>query len=340
MILGSVLLFVVLVLYVGTVSTLANLHGSDAAGNGLAQVFGVAMTIALWIALGILLAVALAKGQAPRWSAIIASLMVPASGAAALSTAWLLADNFYRSKWPLVVPALAPLLLCAIAAWLLYPAFRSLLPTTTVSTITWAAVGTLSVLPWPTVLYRSRHGAEDRAAAAAAWKAGEPARLEAERQARQQAFRRLGPETPLRDWLEYCSPGDELRAAAFAAIRRSPRRQADAEAMINGGLGYFWDDLPELDLQPTEPIKMGAKKFLREKIADLEPRDPTDPPSFAYLVERIDPYLLAIRWISENHCGCEVEIAHLIAVVRKYSPCPKRERVLAFLAGTVSPPGS
>src|SRR5258706_4360816 len=105
-------------LWVALVANVATFGQSDPAGRGLADSFASLTVIALWIVLAILVAVAATKGRAPGWTKVALLILVPASGAAALGALYLLSSHAVSpAKWPIVVPALAPLCLIAYALW-------------------------------------------------------------------------------------------------------------------------------------------------------------------------------------------------------------------------------
>jgi hypothetical protein len=328
---GALLLLLTIILYVGTVANLTTIHDSDPAGNSLSQAYAVFMVIALWILLAALLVVAGLKGEMPRWAPLAAVLLLPASGAAALAAVRLLSDAFYRAQWPIVIPAVSPLVIIAFALWAYLPAFRGAVPATAASAISGTIILLLSIAPWPAVAYRARHGGADRSKAEAARQADEPRRVEEERRRNLEAFHKLTSESELEEWLRFRTPGNELREQALEGIRRLPRRQADAELMIARRLDYFWDDVPQLDLAATPVICEGARAFLRERARDIQPALPSDPPSFSAMVERVEPYLPTMQWLVDQHCDCDAELAALEATVRIYPDSPVRSRFLSAL---------
>lgn len=294
--LGVVLPLVALLLNVGWVANLTSMHSSDPAGNALSQAYAAVMAVGLWVLLAALMLFAGLNGEMPRWAMALAWILVPASGAAALAAVQLLSDSFYQARWPLVVPVLAPLLLVGFALWAYLPSLHRAVPAPTASVVSWAAIAILSIVPWPAVRYRASHRTADQARAEAQRKADEPRRLEKERQQNLAAFRKLTPESELAEWLEFRSPGNELRQQALEAIRHLARRQADAEQMIQRRLDYFWDDLPEFDLAATPIICERARVFLRERAQDIQPKNPDQPPQFRYLIDRVEPYLVTMKW--------------------------------------------
>jgi hypothetical protein len=128
---GMVLLVLAAVLYVGTLAAAFDLNAGDAAGNGLAYVWAVFLSIGLWVVLAALMILAAAKGLLPRWTHWAALVLTPACAAGCLGAIELAA---HRLKWPLSIPVLAPLLVAAALRW---PA-------------AWAPAAVLAVLPWIT----------------------------------------------------------------------------------------------------------------------------------------------------------------------------------------------
>jgi hypothetical protein len=321
------------VLWMWSMACLGNLHGSDAAGNGLAIAFGVIASIALWIVLLILLSVSAAKGGWPAWTIWAAFVLVPACATADFIAINLLNDTFYKAKWPIVIPQVAPWLLIAYAVWAYYPSLRALLPSGITSAAVWGAILILSLLPWPQYLYRSKHRAEDQARAEAEFKASEPQRIEAARQARLDALNKLGPDSDLHEYLDFAGPQDELREQAFERIRHLERRQSDAEALFREGYIYLERDLPELDLQATPPICEGALKYFLTKLDDLRPRtdDPHRP--FKNVQEFIVPYMPGLKWMVEHKCDCGATLDEMDKIARGYDDSPERTQFLAEIAG-------
>src|SRR5262249_42323223 len=137
---------------------------SDPAGNALSQSFAFLTTVALWLFLAARLIAARMKGGMPRWASVAAFVLVPASGAAAVGAVSLLTDLFYNSKWPAVVPALAPPLIIAAALWAFVPDLGGFISTSYANAFTWSAA----------MVYRNLHREADRAKAAVVHIANEP----------------------------------------------------------------------------------------------------------------------------------------------------------------------
>jgi hypothetical protein len=164
----------------------------------------------------------------------------------------------------------------------------------------------LSIAPWPTMRYRSRHRATDQVDA-------EARRIVVDREENRAAFHKLTQDSELSEWLAFRAPDNPLRVQALEGIRRLPRRQADAEELMRRGLDSFWEDVPELDLQATPVICERARHFLLER------------------AERIEPYLPTFQWLVDQHCKCDPELAAIETAVQIYPDSPERNRVLAAL---------
>jgi hypothetical protein len=308
--LQPIVLILALLAYALSLAAITSMHSSDAAGNGLAQAWAVFVSLGLWVLLGILVLTA-------RWK-LVTLVLFGACAAANIAAVALLMDNFYRARWPLVVPAASPLLIIALAMW--PPAAPTAL---------WTALAALSLVPWPAHLYRSRYGTRDRAQAAAAWKAGEPQRIEQERLQNIAAFDKLNDDSPLSDWLAFTN--SELRERAWERIRRLKRRQQDAETMMRQRMDYIVRDLPELDLEPTPVICEGSRRCLRELVRDMRPSPNNRGRIYFTDAARIQEYKGGIEWIARHGCPLNDELAELETVLGEYQDTPERAKFLAFV---------
>lgn len=114
--------------------------GGDAAfGDAIASFFAV---VALWGVLAVLLIAGAVVGQMPRWSAVIAFILVPFSGV----SVFVAIDMCSRHIKPaVIVPIILPLLIVAYAMWARWPKLRAALPATAVSGVTWGVVFIVSL---------------------------------------------------------------------------------------------------------------------------------------------------------------------------------------------------
>jgi hypothetical protein len=327
-ILSGLLFLVTSVMYIATVAIASDLHGSDAAGNGMAQGFGLVAAIAQWVFLGTLVVLAAMRGTAPSWVTVCGPVAGIAAAASVFAGFNLLADNFYRAKWPMVVVAVPPLLILALVTWQLSGTLRNLLPAPAFPIALFTGVAILAALPWPSTIYRAKNRSRDLEAYAAA----APQREQQQKDVEREKLLSLTPESPLRDWLEFT--GDpELRAEAFAGIRKSPRRQSDAEQMFRMGFHYLLMYLPDLDLQSTAPVCEGSKRCLQEIAREMHPNPNSHGPIYFHDSQRIWEYRAGLEWLVKHGCNCGPEIDELDEVAHQYQDTPERQKFLDFLAG-------
>ncbi len=151
----SLILFgLAVVVWIGVVSLSATLNNSDAAGNGLSYSFGVLLAGVLWVLLAVLMLAVASRGVIPRAGALAALVLIPASGAAAVAAINLLRVRAGAGGWPIVVPALVPVLVLAYLLWASYPRIQAMVPERLATGIVWGAVLILAILPWPLVRAR------------------------------------------------------------------------------------------------------------------------------------------------------------------------------------------
>ena len=141
---GAFLLFAVAcALYVAMLANAATpLGGGEAAfSDAFASLF---LTFALWIVLALLLVNGGLMGEMPRWSAIVAVMLVPLSGIAAFVAIDMCSRHM---QWAIVFPATLPPLIAAYAIWARLPRLRAWLPSSSISRAAWIIVLVLSIAP-------------------------------------------------------------------------------------------------------------------------------------------------------------------------------------------------
>jgi len=108
-----------------TLATLADLAGSDAAGNAYAQAYAAIEIFILWGLLAVIAIIAAVKG-AMAWPAMLAAaILIPASGVVTFEALELLSrPRLPPFLWPLIIPALAPLLIMSFSIWALFTSLR------------------------------------------------------------------------------------------------------------------------------------------------------------------------------------------------------------------------
>lgn len=329
-----VLLFFVVaaLLWLGLVVTVATLNESDPAGNGLSQAYGVFMTIGLWVALALLLLVAGARGRLPAGVGLAAVMLVPLTGAATLAAIELLRHPASSvARWPIVIPALAPPLLMGWAAWALWPTLRGLVPVGVAGFGVGGLLLLIGLAPWPLLLSQGRQARARRAGVTAAFEAGQASAAAGQRRQDRARFDALAPDAPLWQWLEFTADGNALREEALAAIRRLPRRQADAEALLGRGHEQPLRELPALDLAPTPALCTAAVEFMRQDAERLR-RTAANQPLYSEIGPRLERFLPALRWLVERGCECEPALVEQEAAARHYPADVAARRYLNTLA--------
>lgn len=323
---AALLLIATILLYVAVVANIATMNDSDPAGNGLSYAYGVFLTVGLWVLMGLLMIAAAAWGDMPGWARLPAVILVPASGAAAL-TAMTLMRAPGGSTWPILIPALAPLLVVAQALSAFVPALRM---SRNAAAGIWSAVLVLALLPWPVTIARDRAATERRARIEAEYEAERVQRETTKREATREKFARLDANSPLWEWWDFTLPGSELRDQALAAMRTLPRRQVEAQSMLEGGFALPMSELPNLALEATPAFCLVARRFLRRHADSLRTGE-RDPIPYAVVAPRLETYLPGMRWLAANGCDCTDEFAAFEATARGYPDSPERRRFLATL---------
>jgi hypothetical protein len=136
-------------LWLALVATLLNLHSSDAAGNGLAQVYAVVNIVALWALLLVTVIIAMAGEGGPGWMKAGAALLTLLSGAAAIAAFTLLTGRGQDAmRWVAIVPIVTPPLLIAYALWAFIPSLRGAVPIATIALALGVPTLVLSLAPW------------------------------------------------------------------------------------------------------------------------------------------------------------------------------------------------
>jgi hypothetical protein len=325
---SSALTVIALSLWVFLVATVANLTTSDPAGNGLAEVYAVFTSFGLWALLALILIIAGIRGAMSARSIVCAVVLLPGSCIAAFAAIQILKDAS-GSRWTIVVPALAPPLLLVYAAWLYLPAARAMASPQLADGFTWGMLLLLAAAPWPKIL-QDRH--EARIATAEAnteWEVRRAQEIEDKREKLRAHFKRLGPDSPLWEWVNVVASDSEMREQAWKGIRKLARRQADAEMMLDRGWSFPILELPNLALEPTAGLCERARSFLRQRAEALHGSEPLP---YTVVAPRIEIYLPAMRWLVENHCNCASDLRAVEDAIRACPDSPERQNFLEEMA--------
>jgi hypothetical protein len=287
----SVLSAVSLLLWTLLLALLADLAGSDAAGNGLAQAFAAIATIVLWVLLAVLVLISWIKGQIPAPAALAAFILVPASGCAALMAMDLLSrPGVPPHLWPIIIPALVPPLIVAFCFWALVPPLRAVIPAGIAAGVVWGAVLVLGVSIVP--MDHIRNLADEKQVAKLA--------------KYDEDYARLPPDAPLWDLAPFLQTRNETKVGAvLERIRSLDQRQSQAEIMLDRGdfpLGY----LGRVDLDPTPVICDKARSLLRRRVEPLVLKT-SDSEPYSKIASEVADALAAMKWLVGYECSCDTE---------------------------------
>lgn len=316
---GAVVLVVIaLVLYAGFLANILGSRGTDAAGRGMAMGFAAIIGLVLWIVLAGLFALAYVNGRLPGWAVAAAVVVLPLSAIAAAAAAGLAEE---RGSWLMAAPILLPLLLMLYGLWGRLPAWHETFPVAITSAVLGGAIVLLTAVPLAVAAIEIMPDPARDAARAEQ----ERQRMEEMRRQEQQAreaeaakFGRLGPDSSLRDYLEYLPPGDPRSQAALAGARLVRSRALDAAALLREG---EIDDLPDLwrlDIDPAAVCEAyGAA--LQAAAAKID-RTRSDYIGVAIDLERQLPN---IKWLAAARCDIGEAVAFLETRVRAVSDSPR-----------------
>lgn len=270
------------------VTTLSNLTGSDAAGNGLAQAYAAIELIILWLLLAVVALLTFIHVGVESLSALAAYLLIPASGVFAVMTIGLLArPEVAPYLWPMVIPAGIPPLVIGYCLALPHVAPAAARWGTIAL---WSAVVGLCLCYWP--LSQSREGVEAQEQAAAQKYDADLAKLPAE--------------APLWEWTPFLGTRSDIKRDELVfRIRKLARRQSDAEIMLDRGdfpLGF----LADFDLKPTQAICDKARALLLKRVGPLAL---VKPQSKAYvdIAQPVADAVSAMEWLVGMGCSCDKE---------------------------------
>ena len=331
-ILAAIPALLAVLLWAALVATFFNLHSSDAAGNGLAQVYAVVNIVALWAVLLIVVVIGMASDGGPGWMKASAVLLTLFSGAAAMAALVLMTDRAGApATWALAIPIFVPPLLIAYAPWAYIAPLRKSLPVTTIALALGVPVLILSLSPWWPLVQRQQASAERRITNNARMMAQHATQDDDKRQSYFAKLASYTNETPLWDWLSLADRNSPVRDQALAAIHSLPRRQADAELMLARGMGWPLLELPNLNVEATPELCAKARATLSKRAQDFRPVHATPPP-FGMEARNIEMFFPAMQWLVTHNCDCTAELAEVATSVRAYPDLPERQNFLDRLA--------
>jgi hypothetical protein len=270
------------------ITSLSNLTGSDAAGNGLAQAYAAIELFVLWLLLAVIALFTFIHVGIESLAALAAYLLIPASGVVAVMSIGLLArPDVAPFLWPIIIPAgIPPLVIGYCLALPHLP--RAFARWGTI--FLWSAVVGLCLCYLP--LTKSREAVEAQEQAAA--------------QKYDEDLAKLAADAPLWDWTPFLATRSDIkRDEVIFRIRKLARRQADAEAMLDRGdfpLGF----LADFDLKPTPAICDKARALLMRRVEPLVLAKPRSKP-YADIAQQVADAVSAMDWLVGMGCSCNKE---------------------------------
>jgi hypothetical protein len=322
-----VLLGIAGVFYALMLANLVDIGNVEPGARGLDRAFAALSGLILWILLATLLVIGGVRGHMPLLAAMAAAILLPVSAVAAIA-----AEQLYEriGGWPILVPALLPLVFAFYALWARMPQLQKSFPPSSTSSFAGLAILVLTA-----------------GALAAKWGADQPdptqkARVAAEERARQEevqrqaqavriretaAFARLGPDSSLADYLPYLR--GEHAQEALVGIRLVKSRQADAIALLRQGRLADLEDLREFNIEPTPGLCQAYSNALAAAAAQVSPHLHADYMSAATELERQLPN---IRWLVGVRCDLAEPLALIETNVRAIADAPRMTHFADTLA--------
>ncbi|WIM12243.1 hypothetical protein [Enhydrobacter sp.] len=313
-----VLLGVAGLFYLLMLVNLVDIGDVDPAGRGLNQAFAALAGLLLWIVLAILLVVGGVRGHMPLLAAMAAAILLPASAVAAI-----VAAELYERMggWPILVPALLPLVFASYALWARLPQLRKHFPALSTSAFAGVAVLVMTAGPLAATWYADQPDPTRRARLAAEERAQHEERQRqavAIRSREAAAFAKLGPDSSLADYLPYLH--GEHAQAALIGIRLVKSRQADAVALLRQGRLGDLAHLREFNVEPTAELCQAYGKALAAAAAEVAPSPHSAYLSAAMALERQLPN---ITWLIGVGCDLAEPLALLETNVRAVADSPR-----------------
>jgi hypothetical protein len=280
-----------LLFWVLALATLSDLAGSDAAGNGYAQVYAAIEVIILWGLLALITFFAGVKGVMTWPSVMAAAILIPASGIVTFFVLGLLSrPELPPFLWPIVIPAVVPPLVLAFSFWALIPPLHAVIPARLAGGFVW---GLTLLLCFAIVPLQQMRQQADASIAAASEKYNAD-------------LAKLSPDAPLRDWVPFLQSRSDIKQdEVLGRIRKLERRQSDAELMLDRG-DFPLAFLGRFDLTPTQAICDKARALLRRQVEPLVLKVPNSKP-YSEIAEPVSGALAAMKWLVGHDCPCEAE---------------------------------
>ncbi len=324
----AILLALAAIIYLTFAANLLGARGSDAAGRGMAMGFAAIQGLVLWLVIGVLFAIAWFRGSMPGYAMAAAIVFVPLSAIAAASATGLYMER--HGAWLIAVPLALPPLLALYASWARFAGWHDALPSGPTTAILGGAVVALTIVPLVLTTIEYMPNPERDAAREAAVKAQEEEyrkRQEEAEAAEAARFAKLGPDSSLRDYLEFLPPGHTRFKDAVAGARLVKTRNADARTLLDEGMIGELADLWDLRVDPLAVCQAygNALKVMANKVRRTEP-------GFIDAALDIEWQLPNIEWLVGAKCDLGDALAEAETRIREVSDSSRLTGVAKRLA--------
>lgn len=314
-----VLLGVAALLYALMLANLVNTGSTDAAGRGLDRAFAGLAGLLLWVVLAILLVVGGIKGHMPLLSAVAAAILLPASAVAAFVAAELYEQ---QGGWPILVPALLPLVIALYALWArMHQQLNKSFPAQSTSIYAGVAVLVMTAGPIAAKWYADRPDPVLKARSAAEERARQEEQQRQTQQVRTReaaAFAQLGPQSSLGDYLPYLR--GQHAHAALTDIRLVKSRQTDVIALLQQGRIGDLTELRNFNVEPTPELCQAYGKALAAAATQVSPQQRSDYISAGI---ELEGQLPNIKWLVGTRCDLGEALALLETNARAVTDSPR-----------------
>jgi len=275
------------------------------------QAYSGGAAVLLWIFLAALVLVGSSKQVVPGIVGALAWIALPLSGAGALAAIGVLYEP--QRHWPVLLPALWPLLIAGYVAYAFFPS--PAVSPTAAGLVVWGVVSalSLSVAPSAFAVMEAHGGGSVSAEPGPELDRFKARELERARAQGLDELRQMDDETKLYEVERWMRPGSPVREQALEIARHLPNRQGDLIQMLNGGDSSGLWLIDQIDVQPTPELCQSARVWLRNAIYNRQHMFHSGREQFVGM--EFEDGLAGIAWIS-THCGCAAELDELDAYAR------------------------
>lgn len=285
------------------------------------EVLGRFCTLLLWIVLAILLFAGGITGQMK----IVAAILFPLSGVAAI-VAGVLYSRY--GAWSITVPALLTPLIALYAVRARLPALHAALPAKIVNVAAWGAILILTIAPFPLSYIDASRFAAAKVERQAELEASAARMHQEEAQDDQRViarFQALNPDSSLGEYLEATSDynyylishgGVEAHLEEeLAKGRQIKSRQADAAILLREGKIEWLEQLWNLDMEAAPAICKAYSAALRQEALKIEMGTTTGQ-------ETAERQLPNMKWLVGAHCDLDAALGLVETRFREWCDGP------------------